>query len=91
MRLALLMLAACGTATAIRPPNTEIACDRAIECGSVGGDDRAQCVNCLEHVRDVFKAHENDAPLESIACADLNDFVTSSNLPRCIEELWVWP
>ncbi len=94
MRLAMLMLAACGTAPVVAPPNTELACDKAIVCGAFTADNRDSCIDCLEHIdpkhADLVDAGLREFPIESWPCDDVLKFYQGTNLLSCVEDDWVW-
>lgn len=97
MRLAMLTLtlalASCGTSPVVLPPNTEQACDRAIECANIDADDRTQCVLCLEHVRPIYAEHAEDEPISSVSCERLDELLDldqTDSFHVCINENWVW-
>lgn len=93
--LTLIMLAACGSVPTIEPPNTVIACERAIACGAVA--DRAACVACVETVADRWNDEArayfgDDMPaLESIPCDGIAALARATNLTECVAERWFGP
>lgn len=89
------LLSYCGAPLpAILPPNTELACDRAIKCEIFSPEKRNTCVLCLEHVRPEYKelAEEwlKDNKVERWPCEDLRGFVAVTDLPECVAMDWKW-
>lgn len=102
MRLAVIMLIACGAAPApqpakILPPNTEQVCARAEECSVFLPEQRNSCVACLEHIDPVelekIRAEYGELPpLESVDCESLRLVVVLyTNLAKCVSARWYGP
>lgn len=86
IRVMLLMLSACGSAT-IEQPNTVTACGLAVSCGVLS--DEPACVACLEHVNPALMQFADDLPpLDTVDCATLAQAVNTTNLPECVSSRW---
>jgi hypothetical protein len=95
MRLALLFLAACGSApVALVQPNTHTACARAVRCGTFAESEYGACVACLEHVDPVVlnKLREEYGelpPLEQVDCDTLRTVCEdTTNIASCVRGKW---
>jgi hypothetical protein len=99
MRIALLMLAACGSqpVPAILPPNTVQSCERAIRCGVFLREQQAECTACLEHidpnVMASLRAQYGDLPpLDSVDCDTITTVCqTATNISACVVGRWYGP
>lgn len=55
------------------PPNTEAACQRAIQCGTIAAEQYGACAECLEHIdqnvlAELEEMYGEIPPLETVAC-----------------------
>jgi hypothetical protein len=93
MRLALLMLAACGPSESLRGSNTALICDGMIQCDSytsfdtsnwrVTDDDRGACFRCLENYPDEeFQGLEIEGQINT--CAEMR--AIAAKIKTCIIE-----
>ena len=102
MRLASVMLFACGVAPVVAPqpveilpPNIEDACARAEECGVFVLEQRQACAACLEHVDPEARAwidQQELPPLEQVDCVTLRLVARrDTNLGKCVDARWYGP
>jgi len=94
------LLSACGSAPVIepiKPPNTEIACDRAIACGVFLQEQRAECLACVETVAEKWNEEAraycgDECPaLDDVPCEYITDQAHRTHLSLCVAGRWFGP
>lgn len=101
MRLALLMLVACGSAPVVAPkilkPNVREACARAIKCEVFLPEQADACVNCVETKADEWTAElkaqfgDDLPPIDLAPCEIVAQLAHDTRLSDCVVGRWYGP
>jgi uncharacterized paraquat-inducible protein A len=88
--LALLLLAACGSAPVAPPkplpPNVEQACARAIACGVFLAEQAPECIRCVEKLADLYREQVSEPlpALDTVPCDVIAHYAAETLVSECV-------